>query len=151
MHINGKAVTNIKTNYNCYITAIEFVCLTNHMGSISRYVTPLVINSLRGRCTHTHTHTHTHTQTNTHNDTDICRETILWNQAHAGRLARLFKYAIYTNILQLASSDPSEQCITPSHTCALWIQAPELSHLNPSSAEHVVLSIFQNWIKLLTT
>ena len=29
--------------------------LTNHNGSISRHVTPLVINSLGGRHTHTHT------------------------------------------------------------------------------------------------
>ena len=36
------------------------------MGSISRYITPLVINSLGGGHTHTHTHTrvHTHTHTN---------------------------------------------------------------------------------------
>ena len=31
------------------------------MGSISRHITPLVINSLGGG--HTHKHTHTHTQT----------------------------------------------------------------------------------------
>ena len=37
------------------------------MGSIS-HITPLVINSLRGRHTHTHTQTHTHTHTNTHTD-----------------------------------------------------------------------------------
>ena len=49
----------------------------------------------------------------------------------------------YTNILQLASSDPSEQCITPSHTCALWTQAPELSQIKSSVAEHVILSTFQ--------
>ena len=52
------------------------IYLTNHMESISRYITPLVINSLRGRrththanthtCTRTHAHTHTHTHTHTH-------------------------------------------------------------------------------------
>ena len=42
------------------------------MGSISCHIMPLVINSLRGR----------HTYTNTH--TDVCTETILRNQGHAG-------------------------------------------------------------------
>ena len=43
--------------------------LTNRMGSISHHITPLVINSLRGR----HTNTHAYIRT----------ETILRNQAHA--------------------------------------------------------------------
>ena len=48
------------------------------MGSISRHITPLVINSLGDR----HTQTHTHTHTNTH--TDVHTGTILRNQVHAG-------------------------------------------------------------------
>ena len=36
------------------------------MGSISCYITPLVINSLGGGYTHIHTHTHTHTHIHTH-------------------------------------------------------------------------------------
>ena len=38
--------------------------LTNHMGSISHHITPLVINSLRGRHTHTTTHTDIRGQSN---------------------------------------------------------------------------------------
>ena len=41
-------------------------CLTNRMGSISRHIMPLVINSLGGGHTHTHTHTHTHKHTHKH-------------------------------------------------------------------------------------
>ena len=44
------------------------------MGSISRNITPLAINSLGGEHTYTHTKTHTHT--------DVRTETILRNQAH---------------------------------------------------------------------
>ena len=33
--------------------------LTNHMGSISHHITPLVVHSLGGGDTHTHTHKHT--------------------------------------------------------------------------------------------
>ena len=44
-------------------------------------------------------------------------------------------------ILQLLSSDPSEQCVTPSHTCALWIQAPVLSHLKSLTETHGELSV----------
>ena len=33
--------------------------MTNHMGSIARHITPLVINSLGARHTHKHTHMHT--------------------------------------------------------------------------------------------
>ena len=44
------------------------------MGSISRHITPLVINSLGGGHTHTQTHTHT----------DVRTETISRNQARAG-------------------------------------------------------------------
>ena len=40
--------------------------LTNHMGSISHHIMPLVINSLGGG--HTHMQTHTHTQTHIHTD-----------------------------------------------------------------------------------
>jgi len=35
-------------------------CLTNHKGSISHHIMPLVINSLRGGHTHTHTRTYSH-------------------------------------------------------------------------------------------
>ena len=35
-------------------------CLTNCMGSISCYITPLVINSLGGRDTYKHTYRHLH-------------------------------------------------------------------------------------------
>ena len=49
------------------------ICLTNHMGSISHHITPLVIHSLGGGHINTHTHTHT----------DVRTETILRNQAHA--------------------------------------------------------------------
>ena len=45
--------------------------LTNHMGSISFHITPLVIIALRANthahtrtCTHAHARTHTHTHTN---------------------------------------------------------------------------------------
>ena len=37
--------------------------LTNHMGSISHHIMPLVINSLGGGQTHTRKHTHTRIQT----------------------------------------------------------------------------------------
>ena len=47
------------------------------MESISRNITPLVINSLGGGHKHTNTHTHTHT----HTHTDVCTETISRNQA----------------------------------------------------------------------
>ena len=42
--------------------------LTNHMGSISHHIMPLVINSLGGRHTRKHTHANTHMQTHTHTD-----------------------------------------------------------------------------------
>ena len=48
--------------------------LTNHIGSISHHITPLVINSLGGRHTHTYTHTHAHTHTHTNTHTDIRRQ-----------------------------------------------------------------------------
>ena len=37
--------------------------LTNHTWPISHHITPLVINALGGRHTHTHTHKHTHKHT----------------------------------------------------------------------------------------
>ena len=58
--------------------------LTNHMGSISHHITPLVINSLGGRHTHTQTHTRKHTHANTHTRILSRTEAILKNQAHAG-------------------------------------------------------------------
>ena len=41
------------TDYNCHIKARTY--LTNHIGSTSRHITPLVINSSWGKQTHTHT------------------------------------------------------------------------------------------------
>jgi len=43
-------------DFNSYINEKETpkTCLTNHKGSISHHITPLVINSLRGGHTHTH-------------------------------------------------------------------------------------------------
>ena len=49
------------------------MCLTNHMGFISRHITPIVIKTLR---VDTHTHTHMHT--------DVRIETILRIQVHTG-------------------------------------------------------------------
>jgi len=48
----------IRHDFNCYINERETpkTCLTNHKGSISHHITPLVINSLGGGHTHTHTH-----------------------------------------------------------------------------------------------
>ena len=57
------------TNYSCYIKAID---LTNHMGSISHHIMPLVIHSLGGG--HTHMHPCRHLRT----------KVILRNQASAG-------------------------------------------------------------------
>ena len=62
-------------------------CLPNHMGSISCYIMPLVINSLKGGDTHararahTHTHTHTRTNANTNIHTDFPGKAILRNHA----------------------------------------------------------------------
>jgi len=41
-------------NFNCYINKRETptTCLTNHKGSISHHIMPLVINNLRGKDTH---------------------------------------------------------------------------------------------------
>jgi len=58
---------------DCFINKREILktCLTNHKGSISHHIMPLVINSLRGGHTHTHTH--------------IARtKAISRNQSHAG-------------------------------------------------------------------
>ena len=55
-HINAKTAPTNKTNYSSHTKAIEFV-LTNHVEFISCHITPLVINSLRGRHTHTNTRT----------------------------------------------------------------------------------------------
>ena len=75
-HMDAYIMLTKDADYNCYIKAIELI-LTNHMGSISRHIMPLVINSLRGR--------HTHTQTNTHAYRHSRTEAILRNQVHAGR------------------------------------------------------------------
>ena len=66
MCINTKAMPISDTNYNCNITAITELILTNHIGFISHHITPLVINSLGGEHTHTHTQTQTHTLKHTH-------------------------------------------------------------------------------------
>jgi len=50
----------IRHNFNCHINERETpkTCLTNHKGSISHHIMPLVINSLGGRHTHTHAYSH---------------------------------------------------------------------------------------------
>jgi len=47
-------------DFYCYINEKEKpkTCLTNHKGSISHPITPLVINSFGGRHTNTHTYSH---------------------------------------------------------------------------------------------
>ena len=54
---------SIHVHYKCHINEVKSsrTCLTNHTESKSRYITPLVINSLGGGHTDTQTHTHTHT------------------------------------------------------------------------------------------
>ena len=42
------------------------ISITNHTGSISHHILPLVINALGGGHTHAHRHTHTDTHTYTH-------------------------------------------------------------------------------------
>jgi len=53
--------------FNCHINERENlkICSTNHKGSISHHITPLVINTLRGGHIYTHIHTNTYTQTHT--------------------------------------------------------------------------------------
>ena len=66
-HINVKATPINDNNYNCHNKYNSYrTCLTNHMGSISRHITPLVTNSLGDGYTQTHTHTHTRTHTHTY-------------------------------------------------------------------------------------
>ena len=75
IHSNGKAMPINDTNYNCHNYNSCRTCSTNHIGSISCNIIPLVINNLRDghthKCTHTHTdaHTQTYTQTHTHKHT----------------------------------------------------------------------------------
>jgi len=49
----------IHHGYNCHINERETpkTCLTNHKGSVSDYIKPVVINSFRGGNTNTHTNT----------------------------------------------------------------------------------------------
>jgi len=49
-------------NLNCHINERETpkTCLTNHKGSISHHIMPLVINSLGGGHIHTHTQAYSH-------------------------------------------------------------------------------------------
>jgi len=58
-------------DFNCYINERETpkTCLTNHKGSISHHIMPLVINSLGGG------HTHTHTQARSHHGQKQFQET----------------------------------------------------------------------------
>jgi len=46
--------TNYRIDFNCHINERETpeTCLTNHKGSISNHIMPLVINSLMGEHTH---------------------------------------------------------------------------------------------------
>ena len=78
--IDVKTTPTNFTDYSCYVRAIELIypsCsqshrtyLTNHMGSISHHIIPLVINSLgRG---HTHTQTRIHIQTSAPKKTGMC-------------------------------------------------------------------------------
>jgi len=50
----------IRHDFNCHINEREAptTCLTNHKSSISHHITPLVINSLGGKRTHTQTYSH---------------------------------------------------------------------------------------------
>ena len=90
------------TNDTNYIKAVKAVegcgtCLTKHIRSILRYITPLIINNVEGElpCTHTYTHAHTHAYTHTrththahtyaHTHTHTYAKAILRKQAHAGR------------------------------------------------------------------
>jgi len=68
----------IHHNFNCYINERETskTCLTNHKGSISHHIMPLVINSLGGG----HKHTHKHTRILTSRIKAISR-----NKSHAGQ------------------------------------------------------------------
>jgi len=61
----------IRHDFNCHINKRETpkTCLTNHSGSISHHIMPLVINNLGGGHTHTHT--------------DIVEKVISRNQLHA--------------------------------------------------------------------
>ena len=71
-------------NYSRYKSHRTY--LTNHMGSISHHIMPIVINSFGTRI-HTHTHTHTYACTHTHRGTcmhtDACTKALLRNQANA--------------------------------------------------------------------
>ena len=61
-HMSIENILELSLITNCHINERETpkTCLTNHKGSISHHITPLVINSLGGG--HSHTHTHKHTQ-----------------------------------------------------------------------------------------
>jgi len=50
----------IRHDFNCHINEKKTpkTCLTNHKGSISHHIMPLVINSLGGGHTHTHAYRH---------------------------------------------------------------------------------------------
>jgi len=50
----------IQHGFNCHINERETpkTCLTNHKGSISDYIKPVVINSFRGGNTNTHAYSH---------------------------------------------------------------------------------------------
>ena len=67
-HINAYDTPTIDIDHSCHTKAIELI-----WSIIWIYITPLVINSLRGGHTHKHTHTYRHPHRN-----------ILRNQARAG-------------------------------------------------------------------
>ena len=60
--MDAKATPTNDTNYSCHMKAIK-LNLTNHMGSISHRIMPLVINSLRDGHTHTNTYVYMHMTT----------------------------------------------------------------------------------------
>ena len=85
-HMDAYVMPTKDTDYNCHIKAIELI-LTNHIGSISHHIMPLVINSL-GLDTHVNKHSHARIQT-------FVTETILRNQAHGRRRPALAWFKNY--------------------------------------------------------
>ena len=58
MRIDAKVTPTDNTDYSCHIKSYT-VYSTNHMGSISHHIMPLVIDNLGGGHTHTQAYTHT--------------------------------------------------------------------------------------------
>ena len=87
IYFNSKAAPTNDTNYS-YCTIIKVAArLTNHVGFISHHITPLVINSFKGR--YTHAHTYMHACTHTHMHTDFLHKAILRKQPCAGAMPGL--------------------------------------------------------------